>query len=203
MEKLKKQDVTQSVQSWVEAVILGLNLCPFAHDIWKRGDWSIEVDLASDKGQRFDWTKERIEQFVLDSKARNEGEMKGFTTLLVYPLARENFIKFYNFSAMIEDMLLEMGLKDHIQLVTFHPEFRFEGEKRDARGNFVNRSPFPLLHLLWAGDVTDVIEKFGENIGQKVAQENNNKLSSMTDNDFEEKVLKYVRSSWEVEKLDG
>lgn len=196
-----EEDVTQSVKSWVEAVILGLNLCPFAHDIWKRGDWSIEVDLESNKANRFEWTKERIVNF-LKLSIENSGDKTGFTTLLVYPNAKENFIKFYNFSAMVEDLLLEMDLKDDVQIVTFHPEFRFEGEKRDARGNFVNRSPFPLLHLLWSRDVTNIIEKFGENIGQKVAQENNNKLSSMSENDFAEKVLKYVESSWEVEKLE-
>lgn len=201
MDKLESEQVVQTVKNWVEAVILGLNLCPFAHDIWKKGDWSIEVDLDGNKGHRFDWTRKKIEEFVKLSQSKSKGQKSGHTTLLVFPYARENFIKFYNFSAMIEDVLLEMGLKEEVQLVSFHPEFRFEGEKRDARGNFVNRSPFPLLHLLWAKDVSDVIEKFGENIGQKVAQENNNKLSSMNDNDFEEKVLKYVRSSWEVEKL--
>lgn len=196
MEKPRENEVQLAVQEWVEKVVLGLNLCPFAHDLWRSGNWDITVLNDDNKARRLEWAQGQVERFV--SKAP---EQKNYTSLLVFPQARENFIKFYNFSAMVEDTIAELGLKDKIQLVTFHPLFRFEGEKIDARGNYVNRSPYPLLHLLWEQDVTAVVEKLGENIGQKVAQENNNKLSSMSDDEFQEKVLKYVHSRWEVEKL--
>lgn len=203
MDSSSKQEIANTIQLWVENVVLKLNLCPFAHEMWNRGDWSIVVRENEDKDKIFQWTEAEIKVFLEEQRKKvEEGKGEVSTTLLVFPHSKENFIKFYNFSAMIEELVKDLGFDQEVQIVTFHPQFRFEGEKSNARGNYVNRSPYPLLHLLWAQEVTDVLEKFGENIGQKVAQENNIKLSSMTDDEFEEKVLKYVNSSWVVEKLD-
>jgi hypothetical protein len=172
-------EIKSAIKLWVDNVVLGLNLCPFAHDIWKEGRWEIAVSNAPDNGQRFKDALVAIEAFV-----------------------KENFIRFYNFSAMVEEEIRQMGLQDQVQIVTFHPEFRFEGEKKESRGNYVNRSPYPLLHFLWTEEVTRVIEKNGEKIGEKVAHDNNKKLLSLSDSEFEDMVLKYTRSSWQVESND-
>jgi hypothetical protein len=188
-------EIKSAIKLWVDNVVLGLNLCPFAHDIWKEGRWEIAVSNAPDNGQRFKDALVAIEAFVKNKEERG-------TMLYVFPEAKENFIRFYNFSAMVEEEIRQMGLQDQVQIVTFHPEFRFEGEKKESRGNYVNRSPYPLLHFLWTEEVTRVIEKNGEKIGEKVAHDNNKKLLSLSDSEFEDMVLKYTRSSWQVESND-
>lgn len=182
--------IEDAIKSWIENIVIGLNLCPFAHDLWKENRWKIKTSNGINNQDRFKDTIEAVKDFI---------EKKDSTLFLVFSEAKENFIRFYNFSALIEEEIKQMGLQDQIQIVTFHPEFRFEGEKKSARGNFVNRSPYPLLHFLWTDEVSRVIEKHGQNIGEKVAYDNNQKLLSLSESEFEEKVLKFTHSLWQVE----
>ena len=61
----------------------------------------------------------------------------------------------------------EEALDEEFQVVGFHPQHVFGGEDSDDPGNFCNRSPYPMLHLLressveaainaYAGDVEEV-----------------------------------------------
>lgn len=184
-------DAKKVTQEWVEKVVLGLNLCPFGHDVWNEGKWDIVVSDVVEIKERLD-----VIDGVLNTFLENK-ENQDNTLLLVFPAVKENFIKFYNFTAMFEEELRQKGLDKLVQIVTFHPEFKFEGEKKSARGNYVNRSPFPTVHFLWASEVTAVLEKKGEDIGVKVANENNNKLKNMNEDDFDSKVKKYVENYWQ------
>jgi hypothetical protein len=185
-----EKDPRKITQDWVENVVLGLKLCPFGHEVWRDGHWDIHVSDISNIKERLEVTNATIENFLKHKDKQDN------TSLLVFPEVKENFIRFYNFTAMVEEELRHKGLEKLIQIVTFHPEFKFEGEKSSSRGNYVNRSPFPTIHFLWASEVTAVLEKQGKDIGIKVANENNNKLKNMSDQDFEEKVLRYVANYW-------
>lgn len=184
-------EVKRKTQEWVENVVLGLNLCPFGHDIWQQGRWEITVSDKVDIKARLETIEEVLDKF-LENKDQQDN-----TILLVFPEIKENFIRFYNFTAMFEETLRQKGIEDLIQIVAFHPQFKFEGEKSSARGNYVNRSPYPMIHFLWANEVKAVMDKKGNDIGQKVAGDNNKKLSAFSEEDFQNKVLKYVQSDWE------
>ncbi|MDB5760278.1 MAG: hypothetical protein JWM30_3567, partial [Burkholderia sp.] len=55
----------------------------------------------------------------------------------------------YNEFLDVADVILAgMGLEGEIQIASFHPDYQFSGTQRDDVGNFTNRSPFPILHLL-------------------------------------------------------
>merc|ERR1712060_736849 len=41
-----------------------------------------------------------------------------------------------------------------VQIIPFHPHFIFENNEEDASGNYVNRSPYPIFHLLQEDDVS-------------------------------------------------
>ena len=60
-------------------------------------------------------------------------------------------------------MLEESGLDARIQLATFHPAYRFEGEEIQDPGSFTNRSPYPTMHLLRVVDVSRAIDGFEGN----------------------------------------
>ena len=57
-----------------------------------------------------------------------------------------------------EAFLQEVGLDDEFQVVGFHPQHVFGGEEPTDPGNFVNRSPYPMIHILRQESVTDAVE---------------------------------------------
>lgn len=129
---------------------------------------------------------------------KNYPEMKGFTSFLVFPKENGSFEYFNDFCAVIEDKLKKMGLLKHLQVLVFHPEFRFEEEDVE-RSYFVNRSPYPMIHLLWQKDVEEVVQKFGEEKTYTVARNNYNKLVSLSEQEFKDKILKYMNPNWRSE----
>ena len=57
-------------------------------------------------------------------------------------------------------VLEEMGLQGEIQIASFHPDYRFEGEPVGAAGHFTNRAPYPLIHLLRETMVTNALDTY-------------------------------------------
>jgi hypothetical protein len=67
-----------------------------------------------------------------------------------------------------------IAVRRHFQLVAFHPHFVFGGEDESDAGNFVNRSPFPALHLLRQADVTAALDAHPN--GLEVPEANHRRL---------------------------
>ena len=51
-----------------------------------------------------------------------------------------------------------MGLRGQIQIVSFNPDYLFEGEPIDSLDHFTSRSPYPLIHLPREDMVTRALE---------------------------------------------
>ena len=52
-------------------------------------------------------------------------------------------------------------LEGLIQVASFHPDFRFEGEPEGDMSHFTNRSPYPTLHLLREDSVERAVASEG------------------------------------------
>ena len=80
-----------------------------------------------------------------------------------------DFDSFLDFANVIDDAALQNGdyrgesvldqldLRGKLQVVAFHPDFVFAGEKLGDPGAFTNKSPYPLLHILREKDVTEAV----------------------------------------------
>ena len=93
---------------------------------------------------------------------------------------------------------MELEVRGHleeVQMIVFHPEFRFEGEAKNARGNYVNRSPYPTLHILKKAAMDEIVAAHGEEIGLELSMNNNTFLSSLNEKEFEVKILSYIKNS--------
>lgn len=185
-EKIKKV-----IETWVTQVILKHNICPYSHEVWEKGQFEIKV--SENNG-----FTERMDELLDYLKKVNETLDRFGTALFVYPTSEENFIKFYNFNAMLDEELLASGLSESFQVVTFHPEFRFEGEKKSARGNFVNRSPFPILHILKSSDVAEIVERAGEDSGMDIALRNKKYLDNMSEEEFNREISNFISPFWKA-----
>jgi hypothetical protein len=82
------------------------------------------------------------------------------TTLNIVP-EFTNFDAFLDLAEVIESLIESKDLRDSVQVATFHPRYCF-ADASDARdvGNWTNRSPFPVIHLIRSEDVSKGIEEF-------------------------------------------
>ena len=138
-----------SCRRWVERVVVGLNLCPFARK-------ELEADRV-----RFVETDGDSEEALLQALHAEfqhlEDSPETETTLLIIPQALQDFDDYLNFLAMAEDLLDYLGLEGIYQIASFTPVV--EGtEPEDAEG-YTNRSPWPMLHLLREDGLAQAIDR--------------------------------------------
>lgn len=134
---------------WIEEIVIGLNLCPFAKLPYERNllkwqfldEFNIDHLLHLIKAKE---PKERLENY-----------------LLVFPMLEINFPEFY---ALKEDLVFELGEECLWDVIAFHPSFQFETEPNYTKVNYVNRSPFPILHLIQKKDLENISAPEGKKI---------------------------------------
>ncbi len=136
---------------WVERVVIGLSLCPWASPVKDRIRYCLE--RSADPPELF--TRLLAELQLLARSDPSEVE----TTVLVAPnVCTDDFDSFHAFVTDVSEFLEDEGLADHFQLVGFHPAHRFEGDEPDAPGNYVNRSPYPMVHVLREASVSAAVD---------------------------------------------
>jgi len=131
-----------AVRRWVEQLVVGEGLCPFAARPMREGRVRFAVSDATDADGVFRDLLAEVEQLLGVPAEHVE------TTLLVVPLALGAFDEYLDLLAHAEDGLRELGLEDVLQIASFHPDYRFEGEAEDDPSHYTNRSPYPLFHLI-------------------------------------------------------
>lgn len=141
-------DPVGRVRAWLEQVVVGLDLCPFARKPLQQGLVHLVESRAEDPVE--------ILADLLVEAARLEEAGQG-TTLLILPRAPAAFGAFMDLFYAAEDALSEAGFDRKVQVVGFHPDFVFESAPPGDPANAVNRSPVPLLHLLRWAEVNDAI----------------------------------------------
>lgn len=135
-------DARTAARRWVERVVVGLDLCPFAGDVLRGDRLRIAVcDAASPEGVLAALDAELAR--LLRTEVR---ELE--TTLLVLANALRDFDAFNAFLDVAEELVRRRGCEGVVQIASFHPEYRFAAEAPDDPASFTNRSPHPMLHLL-------------------------------------------------------
>lgn len=128
------------VRRWVEDLVVGLNLCPFAGRELARNRVRFVVTDATTEAQLL--AALETELALLNDDAAIE------TTLLIHPDVLQEFFDYNQFLDIAERLLVEMKLEGVYQLASFHPDYQFAGTATGDAENFTNRSPYPLLHIL-------------------------------------------------------
>ncbi len=136
------QEPESEVKRWLEDVVVGLNLCPFAKKPLRSGQVRFcmsaadnETDLLADL---------LVELQRLDATPVAELE----TTLLIIPQQLHDFSDFNQFLNLCDWLLERHEYTGVYQLATFHPDYQFAGTFAGDVENLTNRAPYPILHLL-------------------------------------------------------
>lgn len=129
-------------RAWVEHFVVGLSLCPFAQGPFRQD--TIRYVLEETREEET-LAKTLLQEllFLFESPASSVE-----TTILIHPHVLTDFSKYNDFLGWIEEILPETGLEGIIQVASFHPDYQFGDAPVNDLGNFTNRSPFPMLHLL-------------------------------------------------------
>ena len=137
--------VIAQVERWLQDVVVGLNLCPFARKPLRAGQIRFVVsDAAGDKCTEV-LLEELLQEFqVLDRCSEEEVE----TALLILPTQLQDFRDYNFFLDDAEWLLKRQGYEGTYQIASFHPHYQFAETQPDDAENLTNRAPYPILHIL-------------------------------------------------------
>ncbi len=144
--------VETAVRHWLETIVIGLNLCPFAARPFRGGQVRIQVSSASTELELL--TELQLELTHLDQTPATEVE----TTIIAVPQMLEDFLDYNDFLEKVDELLDRFEWSGEYQVASFHPQYQFAGTQADDAENFTNRSPVPLLHILREDRVEAAIE---------------------------------------------
>lgn len=149
---MENDHVIAAVRQWVETLIIGMNLCPFAKRelVKNRVRFTVTEAITDDELM----TALQAELEFLDSDPSVE------TTLLIHPKVLQDFDDYNQFLNFADRFLAQLRLGGVYQIASFHPEYQFGGTGPDDAENYTNRSPYPLLHLLREESLERVITDY-------------------------------------------
>jgi hypothetical protein len=154
--KLPPDQVIEATRLWLERAVIGLNLCPFAKAVHKKGQVRYVVSEATQPLQlHADLVREL--EFLRDTDPETVD-----TTLLIHPHVLDDFLDYNEFLEVADETVADLGLEGDIQVASFHPAFQFEGTAPDDITNYTNRSPYPTLHLLREASIDRAVAAFPE-----------------------------------------
>ncbi|UPQ86855.1 DUF1415 domain-containing protein [Vibrio sinaloensis] len=146
--------VETAVTQWLNDVVIGLNLCPFAAKPQRNRQIKIAVSQAT--------TEETLlediltELFELEATPAEQLE----TTLVAVPNMLSDFYDYNLFIDWVEALIRQQEWEGVFQLATFHPEYCFGGAHPDDAENLTNRSPYPVFHLIREASMEKVLKHY-------------------------------------------
>jgi len=145
-------EIISATRKWVEDVVVGYNLCPFAKRELVRNRVRFVVSEAE--------SEDELLQALHSELQRLEDEPEIETTLLIHPGVLQEFEPYNEFLDAADGLLSYLDMDGVYQIASFHPDYQFEGTEPDAAENYTNRSPFPMLHLLREASLEAAIEGY-------------------------------------------
>jgi uncharacterized protein len=148
------EQVVAQTRAWLEQIVIGLGLCPFAKAVHVKGQIRYFVSAARTPETLLE---DLLSELTLLSRA--EPELID-TTLLIHPHTLLGFLDYNDFLSVADAAVDELDLAGELQVASFHPEYQFAGNAPDDMANYCNRSPHPMLHLLRESSVDRAVAVF-------------------------------------------
>ncbi|TOG62454.1 DUF1415 domain-containing protein [Vibrio parahaemolyticus] len=146
--------ITQQVEQWLNDVVIGLNLCPFAAKPQRNKQIKIFVSEATQE-------EALLEDILLQLIELSTTEPEKLeTTLVVVPNMLQDFWD-YNFCIdWVEGLIKQQDWEGIFQVATFHPDYCFGGAAPEDDDNLTNRSPYPIFHLIREESMEKVLKHY-------------------------------------------
>ncbi|HCG7049115.1 TPA: DUF1415 domain-containing protein [Vibrio parahaemolyticus] len=146
--------ITQQVDQWLNDVVIGLNLCPFAAKPQRNKQIKIFVSEATQE-------EALLEDILLQLIELSTTEPEKLeTTLVVVPNMLQDFWD-YNFCIdWVQGLIKQQDWEGIFQVATFHPDYCFGGAAPEDDENLTNRSPYPIFHLIREESIEKVLKHY-------------------------------------------
>lgn len=132
----------EATRQWLERVVIGLNLCPFAHKPLRRGLIDIVECDATEPVVVLEALHQQLQRLEVTPPQTLE------TIVMVLSRTLADFGDYNQFLDYVDGLLVQEGWEGTFQVASFHPDYQFAGTDADDQSNLTNRSPWPLLHIL-------------------------------------------------------
>ena len=176
---------------WIERFVIGLRLCPFAHFSFYNGTICYDVSRSL---QKEDCLNDLWDMIMKMKQTKQEEISNSF--LLYHRSLSFDFM--LGLKEEMDALLVEKSLEKEFQTVVFHPDFQFGDETFHASGNFTNRSPLPMIHILRveevarAIDLTEDVEEIPFRNKRVLENLKIKNIAEVFDDDFMEKIKPYI-----------
>jgi len=164
-------EVERRTRHWLQVMVVGENLCPFAAQPLHSGLIRIAVCEAADDDGIYRAFLAEVQR-LLDSA---EGDLE--TTLLVCPQGLQDFAHYLDMLAALEHALAELRLEGVLQIASFHPDYVFADSETDDPANYTNRAPYPLFHLIRESSISRVLQ--GVERPERIPQRNQQHMRAL------------------------
>ncbi len=151
---LPTDDPIAATRLWLERIVIGLNLCPFAKAVYVKDQVRI---VLSDATTPEALVEELAEELVL---LRDTPAEQIDTTLIVHPQVLTDFLDYNDFLDNADAAIEALDLQGILQVASFHPDYQFDGVAADDASNYTNRAPYPTLHLLREDSVARAVDVY-------------------------------------------
>ncbi|NRB66777.1 MAG: DUF1415 domain-containing protein [Vibrio sp.] len=148
------QTIAEQVNQWLNDVVIGLNLCPFA----AKPQRNKQIKIFVSKAKQEEALLEDILTQLMELESKTAEELE--TTLVVVPNMLDDFYDYNLFIDWVEALIRQQGWEGTYQLATFHPDYCFGGAQPDDAENLTNRSPYPVFHLIREESMEKVLKHY-------------------------------------------
>lgn len=149
MQTQGESEAERSVRAWLDAFVLGLNLCPFAHTPMKAGRVRLVTTRASTSAGVLRATRAEIRKLLATPSRTTQ------TTLVIVENTLADFRAYLAALEQLDRFIDRAGLRGVVQVASFHPRYQFAGTRASDVTNHTNRAPYPLFHILREDDVEE------------------------------------------------
>lgn len=156
MNGTANEEIITATRVWLERVVIGLSLCPFAKAVHVKNQIRYVVSRAATQEDLLRDLMQELE-ILAETPA-----VKIDTTLLIHPCVLTDFPDYNDFLDVVDAALEDMDLEGELQVASFHPQYQFAETQPDDIENYTNRSPYPMLHLLREASVLQAVSAFPE-----------------------------------------
>jgi hypothetical protein len=147
----KNTDPVRLTQQWLNEVVIGLGLCPFAAQPVLERRVRIRACDCESELELLETLHEELT--LLEQQPAETLE----TSLLVIPNMLADFADYNQFLDRADALLAQFGWEGKYQIASFHPQYRFADTPPDAAENLTNRAPFATLHLIREQSLTEAL----------------------------------------------
>jgi hypothetical protein len=145
--------IISDVETWLDDIVIGLNLCPFAITPRKNQQVRFTVSQALTAEVLL---ADLYDELSLMSKIPS---VDVETSLLIVPDMLANFDDYNQFLDLVDQLLETFEWDGIFQIASFHPDYCFAETKPNSTENLTNRAPYPILHILREQTIETALDK--------------------------------------------